>query len=117
FQTADEFRNAVAEAMGTPVSAALPEVLTAGAPPEPADDRRAVIERTLEILPRRKPLPYVAVSSIAVAAAIVVLSLAALPGVVTYARPSPGPVGRPKTAAVDVPLGAASTPAKEAASP
>jgi len=117
FQTADEFREAIAEATGTTVPADLPEVPAAVALPDYADDRRAALERTLEILPRRKPLPYVAVSSIAVVAAIVVLSLAALPRVVRYARPAPKPFARPKPAAVDVPLVARATPTQKAASP
>jgi len=114
FQTADEFRNAIAEATGTPVPAALPEVLTAVAQPDRADDRRAAIERTLEILPRQKPLPYVAASSIAVVAAIIVLSLTALRGVVGYALPTPKSVARPRATAVDVPLAADATPTHEA---
>jgi serine/threonine-protein kinase len=113
FQTADEFRSAIAEATGT-VAAALPDV-PAAAPSDHADDRRTAIERTLEILPRRKPLPYVAVSSIAVVAAIVVLSLAALPGVVRHARPATQPVAPPKAAVGDVPLAADAKPAHAAA--
>src|SRR5262245_17137723 len=44
FQTADEFRHAIAEATGTPVSAALPDVLAVAALPDHADDHRAAIE-------------------------------------------------------------------------
>jgi serine/threonine-protein kinase len=114
FQTADEFRHAIAEASGTPIAVTLPDVLPV-APQDHVDDHRAAIERTLEILPRRKPLPYVAVSSIAVVAAIVVLSLASLPGVVGYALPAPEPVARPKAAPMDMPAAADVTPAQKGA--